>query len=58
MQRVFFVAADWATVEPRAGGAVHAGDFEGYLPGDYPTTAKLRNNLPRRNFGGVICARA
>ena len=56
--RLFFVAADWATVEPRAGGAVGAGHPEGDLDGFFNTAARLRDRLPHEYFGGVICARA
>ena len=66
--RGWFVTADWAEVDPAAGGAVDAGDSEGDLApssgteGDLPyssaTAAELRSRLPRRWFAGVVCARA
>lgn len=59
MDRFWFVTADWETVLPRDGGAVHGGDCEGELDdGDY-TTADLRAQLPSGGwFGGVVFVRA
>ena len=60
-RRFYFVTADWAEVDPAAGGAVYAGRSEGELPpssGAYITAAGLRSMLPDSLFAGVVCARA
>ena len=57
VERIWFVTADWQTIHPFAGGAVHVGQTEGSLASTYHTTASLRRELPTRNFGGVVFVR-
>ena len=57
MDRSVFVTLDWATVDPKDGGAVFAGLGEGLLPNPYWTSKDLQAELPRRFFAGVVCVR-
>lgn len=56
IERIYFVTADWATVEPANGGALHAQYTEGTLTGSF-TSASLRRDLPNGLFGGIVCVR-
>ena len=57
--RDVLLTADWATVDPKASGAVDAGDSEGHLFSSSAWTAQLLRSLLRnRGFAGVVCVRA
>lgn len=57
VERIYFLTADWAEVEPADGGALHAQYTEGTLTGSF-SSASLRTDLPRGLFGGTVCVRA
>ena len=61
VRRAWFVTADWETLDPKDGGAVHASTQEGHLvPYCHPsfcTAAKLRAQLPTGRFCGVVFVR-
>jgi len=56
VERIYFVTADWDTVEPADGGSLHAQYTEGTLSGSF-TAASLRSDLAQGLFAGIVCVR-